>query len=136
MEQIEPVYLHVFSSRDICRLLCNGDLPLQTQYVETFSMDGLDAIFTTDHLLSIQQLSCQYCLEYERKQDIIKCIISCKISNLLRPLETNSSGRPGTVKSSVSVSTPWISSEDFGEVLIIWADDSEESMIEVEEGTA
>lgn len=100
-------------------------------------MDGLDAIFTTDHLLSIKQLSCQYCMEYERKQDIIKCIISCKISNLLRPLEVDSRGgseRSRTVKSSGSGSAPWISSEDIGEVLSIWADDSKESMIEIEEG--
>lgn len=100
-------------------------------------MDGLDAIFTTDHLLSIQQLSCQYCMEYERKQDIIKCIITCKVSNLLRPLKVDSRGgseRSQTVKSSGSGSTPWISSEDIGEVVLIWADDSEESMIQIEEG--
>lgn len=100
-------------------------------------MDGLDAIFTTDHLLSIQQLSCQYCIEYARKQGIIKCIISCKISNLLRPLEVDSRSSGGwsdTMKSSGSASTPWISSEDIGEVLSVWPDDSEESMIEKEEG--
>lgn len=112
-------------------------LPFHTQCVEAFSMDGLDAIFTTDHLLSIQQLSCQYCMEYERKQDIIKCIISCRVSNLMRPLEIDSRGgseSSQTVKSSGSGSAPWISREDIGEVVSIWADDSEESMIEIEEG--
>lgn len=112
-------------------------LPFLIQCVETFSMDGLDAIFTTDHLLSIQQLSCQYCIEYARKQEIIKCIISCKISNLLRPREVDSSssgGRSDTIKSSGSAITPWISSEDIGEIQLIWPDDSEESMIEKEEG--
>ena len=109
--------------------------------MEIFTIDGLDVIFTADHVLSMQQLSNSYILEYERKQDIVKGVISCTSEGIFSSVENDDGrdtlGNEQTSNSSnhcVSTNPPWLSSKEIDEVTTIWGDESRESYIETEEG--
>ena len=89
----------------------------------------------------MQQLSNSYILEYERKQDIVKGVISCTSVGILSSAENDdgrhSSGRNQTSSSSDqcrSTDLPWLTSKEINEVIAIWGDDGQESYIETEEG--
>lgn len=109
------------------------------QKIDIFTVAGLDVIFTADHVLSIQQLSNQYILEYERKQDIVKSVISCQASSVI-PNDGNSDNNwventdYSWKKNSESCSLPWVTSEEINQITLIWRDDCEESYIDVGEG--
>ena len=106
-----------------------------------FTIDGLDVIFTADHVLSMQQLTNSYILEYERKQEIVKGVISCTSVGILSSEEIddgrNSRGENKASTDSnkcLSTDPPWLSSKEIDDVITIWSDDSQESYIETEEG--
>ena len=82
-----------------------------------------------------------FVLEYERKQDIVKSVISCRASsvssNSLSEYNTNNKeeGRHHSqIEDSESFLLPWITSEEMDKVIAIWRDDCEESFIDMEEG--
>ena len=106
----------------------------------------MDTVFTADHILSIQQLCCQYLLEYERKQDIYRSIVAC------HPLITSASSAPEICEKSddsndksdddsisptveeEEFNLPWISSGQLDHAISAWSDRCEESYIDVEDG--
>ena len=100
----------------------------------------MEAIFTVDHVLSIQLLSSHYLLEYERKKEIVKSVISCVISTDANPVEyidgvAVAENEIGSDKGSVSsISLPWIKSEEVDKIISIWGDDSDQSIIDTEAG--
>jgi hypothetical protein len=101
----------------------------------------LEAIFTVDHVLSIQLLSSHYLLEYERKKEIVRSVISCVISNDASPAENmnglaNTDDAVGSDRgnSLSSISLPWIKSEEIDKIISIWGDDSDQSIIDTEAG--
>jgi hypothetical protein len=101
----------------------------------------LDAIFTVDHVLSIQLLSSHYLLEYERKKEIVKSVISCVISTDANPAEhvDGLSDADDAVRSDEgynlgSISVPWIKSEEIEKIISIWGDDSDQSIIDTDAG--
>lgn len=79
-------------------------------------------------------------LEYERKKEIVKSVISCVISTDVNPVEcidgvAVADNEIGSDKGSVSsISLPWIKSEEVDKIISIWGDDSDQSIIDTEAG--
>jgi hypothetical protein len=113
-----------------------------TQKADIFSVDGLDIIFTADQILDIQQLSCQYTLEYERKRELVKCVVSCSGSTRLLNNNTANDSNINTESmqdddaDEAATVLPWISYGEIEYMISIWADDSVDSYIDAEQGMA
>ena len=106
-------------------------------------MDGLDVIFTADHVLTIQQLSSQYLLEYDRKQEMVRSVVSCRAAPATRDSSTTENDNRGIsdsddnsgIEEPESPELPWMSSVELDRVISTWLDDCCESYIDMEEGT-
>lgn len=112
------------------------------QKADIFDMEGVDTIFTVDHIIDIQELISQYLLEYERKQNIIKCIISCNVSDIFfhssldynLNTEVQSDENITEIDQDDTTQLPWIKSDIVSQVMNIWGDASEESYIDTQQG--
>lgn len=82
--------------------------------------------------MDIQQLICQYLLEYERKNEIVKRVISCTAAppfTIDCTDENNSS-----VNDEEDETLPWLNSASIDEVISKWIDNYENSYIDIEQG--
>lgn len=97
-----------------------------------FKVEGVDIIFKPDHILDIQQLICQYLLEYERKNEIVKRVISCTATppSTIDSTDENNS----IVNDDEDETLPWLNSESIDEVISKWIDDCDNSYIDIEQG--
>ena len=82
-----------------------------------------------------------FVLEYERKQDLVRSVISCRASsssNCLSDADTYNKGESSNnlrmEDSPESFLLPWIPSEEIDKITAVWRDDSEDSFIDMEEG--
>lgn len=89
----------------------------------------------------MQQLSNHYILEYERKQDIVKSVISCSSIGILSSAEIDSgtstlgsNDASKNMNQCLRTDPPWLRCQEIDQVIMIWSDDSQESYIETEEG--
>lgn len=107
------------------------------KWADVFNIDGFDAIFTVDHVLSIQQLSSHYLLEYERKKGIVKSIISADFNPAEHDhdsVEEDDVVASDKSSSLSSIPLPWIKSEEIDKIISTWGDDSDQSIIDTEAG--
>lgn len=85
-------------------------------------------------------MSSHYLLEYERKKDMLKCVISCIIStDLSNAGHIDSADAGEEVKllktcSHNATSLPWIKSEEIDEIISMWEDDVDQSVIDTKAG--